>query len=110
MKCFSFVVLGLICSGSLAAADSYPKNPNIDILNYTFRIALNDSTNEIVAVTTVKIRFLTGGAPNFSLDFVDKKPELNWEFSPPAVTSRKSKRFRLTKPDTNSFFRCRIFL
>lgn len=51
--------------------DDYPKNPNIDALNYTFRITLSDDTNEIVGEATVDLRFLVVGITELRLDLIN---------------------------------------
>jgi aminopeptidase N len=60
---------------SPAWTDTYPKNPDIDILHYTFRLTLSDSTDEIVGETTVDLRFLRPGVSEFALDLVKATPE-----------------------------------
>ncbi len=50
--------------------DNYPKNPNIDALNYTFRITLSDDTDEIVGEATVDLRFLVEGITELRLDLI----------------------------------------
>ena len=35
-----------------AFVDTYPKNPNIDVINYIFKLELSDATDEIVADAT----------------------------------------------------------
>jgi aminopeptidase N len=61
--------------GSAAWGDTYPKNADIDILHYAFRLTLSDSTEEIVGETTVVVRFLRQGVSEFGLDFVNTSPE-----------------------------------
>jgi aminopeptidase N len=48
--------------------DSYPRNPNIDVINYCFKVVLNDSSNQIMGESTIKIQFLTPGLSQFCLD------------------------------------------
>jgi aminopeptidase N len=50
--------------------DNYPKNPNIDAINYTFRINLSDSTDEIRCVETIDIRYLAAGVTKLRLDLI----------------------------------------
>lgn len=56
--------------------DNYPKNPNIDALNYTFRIELSDSTDEIRCKETVAIRYLAGGIHTLRLDLIKASENL----------------------------------
>ncbi len=67
------LVLALTTSipGLSPPRDNYPKNPNIDALNYTFRITLSDDTNEIVGETTVDLRFLVDGITELRLDLIN---------------------------------------
>ena len=64
----------LFSSFALIAKDPYPKNPNIDILNYKFHLNLNDTTNIIhgSALITLSIKEYE---PRVRLDLVsqDKK-------------------------------------
>ena len=66
------LVLALTTSipGLSPPRDNYPKNPNIDALNYTFRISLSDDTDEIVGEATVDLRFLVEGITELRLDLV----------------------------------------
>jgi aminopeptidase N len=51
-------------------ADTYPKNPKIDILNYVFRIGLSDNTDAIQAEATVDVRYVGEGVEILRLDLV----------------------------------------
>ncbi len=66
------LVFGLLASPVIHARDMYPKNPDIDVLNYTFRIDLSDDTDEIVCKTKIDVRFLTEGTRELRLDLVKK--------------------------------------
>ena len=63
--------LGL-CAG-VSWADDYPRMPGIDVLHYTFWLQLSDSTDEIVAKTTVEVHFVSGGETGFHLDLIGKR-------------------------------------
>ena len=52
-------------------SDNYPKNPNIDALNYAFRITLSDDTDEIAGEATVDLRFLIDGITELRLDLIN---------------------------------------
>jgi aminopeptidase N len=60
----------LVGIGSAAVADTYPKNPNIDIVHYVFRIALSDSTDRLQAEATVDVRYGGAGVEFLRLDLV----------------------------------------
>lgn len=74
---YSCLVLILFLSPNLFAfEDDYPKNPNIDVINYTFDLKLSDKTDLIQAVTTLQVRFKTDGIDKLRLDLVKKSGEL----------------------------------
>ncbi|MDH3733496.1 MAG: M1 family metallopeptidase [Gemmatimonadota bacterium] len=50
--------------------DSYPKNPNIDAINYAFDILVSDATDEIVGSATIDLRFKVEGIEEVRLDLV----------------------------------------
>ena len=60
-------LLGIALS---SIADTYPKNPKVDVLNYAFRIQLSDNTDVIQVETTVDVRFLGEGVNSLRLDLV----------------------------------------
>ena len=51
-------------------ADTYPKNPMVDVLNYEFRIQLFDTTDEIKCEVTIDVRYLGAGVEFLRLDLV----------------------------------------
>jgi aminopeptidase N len=55
--------------------DDYPKNPNIDALNYVFRLTLSDQTDEIVGAATIDVRFAIDGITQLRLDFINRTPD-----------------------------------
>ncbi len=54
-----------------ASADTYPKNPKIDALNYAFRIGLSDTTDEITVEMTMDVRFVGEGVTTLRLDLIN---------------------------------------
>ncbi len=56
--------------------DTYPKNPNIDVLNYIFELMLSDETDVIIGRTTVDVRFLKAGVMELRLDLIKTSAEL----------------------------------
>ena len=62
-----FVVLAFL-SGSLVFADTYPRQPGIDALHYTFRITLSDDTNEIDGNAGIDVRFTQDQVKELVLD------------------------------------------
>ena len=67
-----FCALLLILTAVPAPADDYPRNHDIDILHYTFKIFLNEDTNNIRGETFIEIRFIKSGVDVFALDLIGK--------------------------------------
>lgn len=61
-------LLLLLALSTAAVADTYPRQPGIDALHYTFRLTLSDLTDEIVGEATVDLRFVQDGQAEFTLD------------------------------------------
>lgn len=60
----------LLCAAIETHADTYPKNPKVDIINYIFRVELSDDTDEIKVVETVDVRFASDGVQTLRLDLI----------------------------------------
>ena len=67
-KTLCILVAMLAHSQVSALTDAYPKNTKIDILNYTFAIALSDATDEIRCQVTVDLRFKEKDVRQLRLD------------------------------------------
>src|SRR5436190_15483676 len=63
----SCLLLGLTLSAALHA-DTYPRQPGIDVQHYVFRITLSDESDEISGETTVAVRFVKDGVTQVALD------------------------------------------
>jgi aminopeptidase N len=50
--------------------DTYPKNPDIDILHYAFDLTLSDDTDVILGVARIDARYLRAGQSRLRLDLV----------------------------------------
>jgi len=50
--------------------DTYPKNPDIDVLHYAFDLTLSDETDVIRGVARVEARYLRAGQTTLRLDLV----------------------------------------
>ncbi|MBZ5723657.1 MAG: M1 family metallopeptidase [Acidobacteriia bacterium] len=59
---------GLALCASLVFADTYPRQPGVDVQHYIFRVALNDENDEIAGEATVVLRFVQDGVTSFTLD------------------------------------------
>ena len=57
--------------------DTYPKNPDIDVLHYAFDLTLTDETDVIRGVATIDARYLKGGQTGLRLDLVQASDALD---------------------------------
>src|SRR5580700_12215519 len=62
------LVATLAVLASLAFADTYPRQPGIDVQHYVFRVTLSDDNDAITGETTVTVRFGKDGLTSFWLD------------------------------------------
>lgn len=58
----------LLLIPTLAFADTYPRQPGIDVLHYVFRVQLSDAADEITGETTITIKFTRDAVAEMSLD------------------------------------------
>lgn len=70
------LVLPLYTFAVLPLTDNYPKNPNIDVINYNFRIELSDTTDEIACEETIEVRYLAAGVTALRLDLIKASEKL----------------------------------
>jgi aminopeptidase N len=49
-------------------ADTYPRQPGVDVIHYAFRLTLRDESDEIEGAATVDVRFLKDGPTDLVLD------------------------------------------
>ncbi len=68
--------LPLSMNSAVPITDNYPKNPNIDAHNYTFRIHLSDTTDEISCEETIDIEYLAAGVTSLRLDLIKASEKL----------------------------------
>jgi len=59
----------------IAYADKYPRNYNIDVLHYSFELALSDKNDEITATASIQIVFKKKDIRQFRLDLANKTTE-----------------------------------
>ena len=73
-----FCAIILTVVSTAAKADHYPKNFNVDVVHYNFKIQLSDKTDEIVGTTKINVVFKKENVKDFRLDFVtiDKNSHL----------------------------------
>jgi len=70
-SCVRWSFLWLVLLGPAAGyADTYPRQPGVDVQHYIFRLTLSDETDEIVGQATVDVRFVLDGVAELALDLV----------------------------------------
>ncbi len=69
-----FLFIGAPTSAK-AFFDTYPKNPNIDVINYAFKIELSDSTDEIKCEATIDVSYRVDGITDLRIDLVKASGE-----------------------------------
>ena len=62
------VLVAVVLITSAASFDTYPRQPGIDALHYTFKVTLSDDTDMISGETTVDFRFVLGSVTELFLD------------------------------------------
>jgi aminopeptidase N len=67
--------LALVSSTALALADTYPRNPDIDVEHYLFRLTLTDASDEITGEATITVRCTRSGVTELAVDLVALSPE-----------------------------------
>lgn len=77
MKLRYYVVMIILLSfNQLYSKDPYPKNPNIDILNYSFELHLNDSTDIIYGTANINLH-IEPSENNVRLDLISANNDGN---------------------------------
>ena len=69
-KIFFYSIL-LSALSHTARADNYPKNYNVDVLHYNFKIQLSDKTDEIFGTTKINVVFKKENIKDFRIDLVN---------------------------------------
>ena len=63
----------LILAASTALADTYPRQPGVDVTHYAFKLALGDESDAIDGEATVAVRFAAEGVATVTLDLASAK-------------------------------------
>lgn len=71
------IALLVLAFAIVAFADTYPKNPNIDVIHYAFKLELSDKTDEIIGEATVEVNFIADGIKEVRLDLTSASKDLN---------------------------------
>src|SRR6516162_4426872 len=61
-------LVALVLSPLSSWADTYPRQPGIKILQYTFDVTLGDASDELVVKDTIALEFLAAGVRGLDLD------------------------------------------
>ena len=62
----------LLCAAAThgLAADTYPRQPDVDALHYVFRLTITDLDDEITGESTVTLRMSSANVKEVALDLV----------------------------------------
>jgi aminopeptidase N len=66
---------GLLLMAILSPADTYPRQPGVDILHYAFHLTLSDETDSIEGEAVITLRVVKDGVGALTLDLVQPKAE-----------------------------------
>ena len=58
----------LLLFPAAGSADTYPRQPGVDVLHYAFRLTLSDASSEITGETTITVKFLRDAVAALDLD------------------------------------------
>jgi aminopeptidase N len=53
---------------AVVGADTYPRQPGVDVIHYVFRLGLSDASSEISGETTITVKYLRDGIADLTLD------------------------------------------
>jgi aminopeptidase N len=70
----SAAALAFLCAAVPVGADTYPRQPGVDIEHYAFRLSLHDDSDVIDGEATIRFRILQAGLSVVKLDLVQPKP------------------------------------
>lgn len=68
-------LLAMLSPGSLALADTYPRNTDIDVLHYAFAVTLTDANDEMRGEATLAVRFARAGIAELALDLIGRSSQ-----------------------------------
>ena len=71
-SCLIVAAIYLVCSSLPVYADTYPRQPGIQILRYTFDVTLGDASDELTVKDTVELKFLVAGVGGIDLDLCSR--------------------------------------
>src|SRR5271163_829056 len=64
-------------AGFQAVADTFPRQPGVKILHYTFDVTLDDNSSEVVVKDTIDLQFMAAGVRGLDLNLCSlvKEPQ-----------------------------------
>jgi len=65
-----FTLTTCVLGATPATADTYPRQPAVDVLHYRFALALDDAKDELSGTAAIDVRFVRDGATSLWLDLV----------------------------------------
>ena len=68
------LLLVSVCALVDVRADTYPKNPRVDVINYGFALELQDRDDQISGTADIDIRFVGEGETSLRFDLVNRDP------------------------------------
>lgn len=67
------LAFGFLLSSTVARADTYPRQPGVDITHYAFHVTLSDDSDVIEGETAITFRVVQDGVTTLALDLVQPK-------------------------------------
>lgn len=68
---------GFLIHGAPANADTYPRQPGVDVAPYAFRLTLADDTDAIEGEAAITFRVTRDGVASLALDLAQPAPAAN---------------------------------
>ncbi len=63
------MMLGLaFLTSARCPADTYPRQPGLDVIHYAFRVTVRDDADEIEGSATIEVRFIEAGLSHLTID------------------------------------------
>ena len=74
-RCAAVVMTSILAFGAIVLADSYPRQPLVDIQSYVFKLELRDDTDMISGETEIEVLLKADGVAELTLDLVGKSAD-----------------------------------
>ena len=72
LSTLALLTLALTTAASTARADTYPRQPGVDVVHYAFHLTLSDDTDVIEGETTIQLRVVQDGLAIVTLDLAQR--------------------------------------